>query len=277
LDNGLHCVTTSRLELGRSAPIGQEFELIVLSDLEFQLTLQTHISPPADLEGSPAPAMNKASKSPIKRSAFSRFLASPKKKREQERQAQLQREEEDRARRERKAAQAAARARAPPTAWDLLHELVGDDGSFGRAYVCLKNHEDSCFGRPITVDVPLFNEWAIEDPNITSSMKSKRGNTVLRRPPYQVGNLTLQMLYVPRPKGVKEEDMPKSMNACVREMNGAERATFTEFDGHLSQQGGDCPVSHNTITTYKCISLLFFLVLASTLLPPFRSHSYRFP
>jgi hypothetical protein len=27
LDNGLHCVTTSWLELGKNAPIGQEFEL----------------------------------------------------------------------------------------------------------------------------------------------------------------------------------------------------------------------------------------------------------
>ena len=33
LDNGLHCVTTSWLELGRAAPIGQEFELVVLNDL----------------------------------------------------------------------------------------------------------------------------------------------------------------------------------------------------------------------------------------------------
>lgn len=43
LDNGLHCVTTSWLEMGKSAPIGQEFELIVQNDLEFQLTLQMKI------------------------------------------------------------------------------------------------------------------------------------------------------------------------------------------------------------------------------------------
>ena len=46
LDNGLHCVTTSQLELGHSASIGQEFELVVLNDLEFQLTLQTKLTPP---------------------------------------------------------------------------------------------------------------------------------------------------------------------------------------------------------------------------------------
>ena len=46
LDNGLHCVTTADLELGKSAPIGQEFELVVLDDLEFQLTLTTKLPPP---------------------------------------------------------------------------------------------------------------------------------------------------------------------------------------------------------------------------------------
>ena len=46
LDNGLHCVTTSWLQLGRSAPIGQEFELVVLNELEFQLTLQMKLEQP---------------------------------------------------------------------------------------------------------------------------------------------------------------------------------------------------------------------------------------
>ncbi|CRK23727.1 hypothetical protein BN1708_018055, partial [Verticillium longisporum] len=36
LDNGVHCVTTAWLELARNAPIGQEFELVVPNDLEFQ-------------------------------------------------------------------------------------------------------------------------------------------------------------------------------------------------------------------------------------------------
>jgi hypothetical protein len=242
LDNGLHCVTTSRLELGRSAPIGQEFELVVLSELEFQLTLQTHITAPAHLEGSPANQASRLPKSPAKKSAFSRFLGSPsKKKREQERIAQQARDDEEKLRVQRRAAEAKARASQPATAWDLLHELVGDDGSFGRAYVCLKSYEEACYGRPIIVDVPLYNEWAVEDPYIQSSIKSKRGNITLRRPPYQVGTLALQLLYVPRPKGSKEEDMPKSMNACVREMSTAETAGNAQWEGFLSQHGGDCP------------------------------------
>jgi hypothetical protein len=255
LDNGLHCVTTSWLELGHTAPIGQEFELVVLNDLEFQLTLQTKLTPPAKPEvAAPASPNKNPMKSPAKKSSFANFLMSPKKRREAERIAKQKQDEEEkqrlaleRRRTEEQHQAARNRALSNPTAWDLLHELVGSDGSFGRTYVCLKNHESQCFGRPIMVDMPIFNEWALEDAAIASSVKSKRGGA-LRRPPYEVGKLTLQLLYVPRPKKATEEDMPKSMNACIREMRDAEEASGRVWEGHLSQQGGDCPVSFDLMS-----------------------------
>ena len=246
LDNGLHCVTTSQIELGHSALIGQEFELVVLNDLEFQLTLQTKLIPPPKPIVTTSNAFKPSpNKSPSKKTSFRNFLSSPKKRREQERLAQQkhQEEEEQRIREQERAASRAA-ATATPTAWDLLHELVGEDGSFGRAYVCLKSHERACYGRQITVDMPVFNEWAMEDASISNSVKSKNGGSVLRRPPYQVGSLTLQLLYVPRPKGSKEDDMPKSMNSALREIAAAEESSGRAWEGFLSQQGGDCPVSN---------------------------------
>ncbi|KAF2144142.1 uncharacterized protein K452DRAFT_223987, partial [Aplosporella prunicola CBS 121167] len=245
LDNGLHCVTTAWLELNRSSPIGQEFELVVLNDLEFQLTLQTKLQPPPKPKAAPAAPAPAPPKPTHKKtnSAFGRLLTSPKKRREMERkqQEEIERAAALKAQQEREAAAAAKRANANPTAWDLLHDLVAVDGSFARAYVCLKNHERQAYGRPFVVDIPCFNEWAVEsDPNIASSVKSKRGG-VVRRPPYKVGKLTLQLLYVPKPKGAKDEDMPKSMSACIREMKEAEEIKSRIFEGHLSQQGGDCP------------------------------------
>ncbi|XP_014550549.1 hypothetical protein COCVIDRAFT_31739 [Bipolaris victoriae FI3] len=235
LDNGLHCVTTSWLELSQSAPIGQEFELVVLDDLEFQLTLQTKLEPPAvqQVVAPPTKIVNHKKS----HSAFRNLLSSPKKRKEQERKAQ---EEADRiALQEQQEAQAAAKRNYQATAWDLLHDLVGSDGSFARAYVCLSNYENQAYGRPLTVDVPCFNEWAVDNTG-GSSVKSKRGG-VVRRPPYRVGKLTLQLLYVPKPKNSKDEDMPKSMNACIRELKEAEQVKDISFEGTLSQQGGDCP------------------------------------
>lgn len=255
----MHCVTTAWLELGKNAPIGQEFELVVPSELEFQLTLNVKLERPAPKRVVESPT--KMLKSPTKTSTFSRVFASPKKRKELE---MRQKEEENRAARERQ--QEAHAVRTPPTTWDLLSPLAAEDGSFGRSYICLKDHESRCYGRPYIVDIACFNEWAAEETTATSSVKSKRGDShVQRRAPYKVGKLELQLLFVPKPKGAKEDDMPKSMNSCIRQMKEAETAQARAFEGHLSQQGGDCPVSFPFVQ-HPGIVLMNHIVLASPLL-----------
>lgn len=128
----------------------------------------------------------------------------------------------------------------------MVQGLVGQDGSFARAYVALSEHEKHAFGRPYTVDIVCFNEWAMEEVPMTigSSRSKKSVNTLQRRVPYHIGKLELLLLYIPKPKGTKDEDMPKSMNGALRELREAESKAkaVTTFEGHLSQQGGDCPV-----------------------------------
>ncbi|KAI9826369.1 MAG: Bud site selection protein bud4 [Thelocarpon impressellum] len=234
LDNGIHCVQTAWLELGRSAPVGQEFELVVLDELEFTLTLQTEEpKPPA----TPAPASPTKSTRSQKPSTFSRVFATPRKRKEMERKQQ---EEEQRVARLKYQAAQAKKAAMPETAWDLLHGLIDRDGSFGRSYFSLQEYEDRAYGRPITVSIPCFNEWATEDPGSGSSAKSRHGG-VQRRAPYQIGTMELQLLFVPRIKGAKEEDMPKSLNGAIRDLREAEASIARLWEGHLSQQGGDCP------------------------------------
>ena len=261
LDNGLHCVTTAWLELGKTAPVGQEFELVVLNDLEFQLTLQTKLEEP---KAKPVVESPTKTTSPSKTSTFSRVFASPRKRKELEMKRQ-----EEALQAERQKQQASKRA-VQPTAWDLLHGLVAKDGSFARSYVCLKDHETSAYGKPYTVDVPCFNEWATEDAHTMSSVKSKRSamnGGVQRKAPYRVGKLELQLLFVPKPKDAKDEDMPKSMNACIRELREAESATPQKWEGNLSQQGGDCPVSLDHFPTGLSRANLM-TVLETTFLHP---------
>ncbi|KAK7225755.1 hypothetical protein V2G26_013758 [Clonostachys chloroleuca] len=235
LDNGVHCVTTAWLELARNAPIGQEFELVVPNDLEFQLTLNVKLEKPtAPIKLNPTTTKTAKPKT----STFSRVFASPKKRKELEIR---QREEEERQAQQQRDAQARQR-NAAPTAYELLSPLAAEDGSFARSYVCLKEHENRCYGRPYMAEIACFNEWATEEPAFASSVKSKRGNTaVVRRAPYKIGKLELQLLFVPRPKNTTDEDMPKSMNACIRELKAAEERLSRNWEGHLSQQGGDCP------------------------------------
>ncbi|KAF2968896.1 hypothetical protein GQX73_g4691 [Xylaria multiplex] len=237
LDNGVHCVTTAWLELARNAPIGQEFELVVPNDLEFQLTLNVKLEKPKEPKHIPTSPI-KISKP--KTSAFSRVFASPKKRKEIE--ARQRAEEEAYAQAQRVAASKMSLA---PTAWDLLSPLAAEDGSFARSYVCLKEHESRCYGRPYMVEIAAFNEWATEDAGFASSVKSKRSgipsNSIVRRAPYKIGKLEVQLLFVPHPKGSTDDDMPKSMNSCIRELKAAEERLSRNWEGHLSQQGGDCP------------------------------------
>lgn len=177
-----------------------------------------------------------------KQSTFSRVFASPKKRKEMEMKQQLEQQEKQR-----------LEANANAGHWDKLRSIVDRDGSFARAYVSLSDHEKYAYGRPYVVRIPCFNEWAVEEP---SSVKSKKGssvNIVQKRPPYKIGNLELQLLFVPIPKGAKEEDMPKSMNACIREMREAENTASRTWEGYLSQQGGDCPVSNSYICSIRLV------------------------
>ncbi|KAI1842297.1 hypothetical protein JX266_011465 [Neoarthrinium moseri] len=236
LDNGVHCVTTAWLEMARNAPIGQEFELVVPNDLEFQLTLNVKLERP---EPQRLPASPSKMTKP-KTSTFSRVFASPKKRKEME--ARFKAEEEAYAQAQRDAA--AKQRNVAPTAWDLLSPLAAEDGSFARSYVCLKEHESRCYGRPYMVEIAAFNEWATEEAGFASSVKSKRAGTstsVVRKAPYKIGKLEMQLLFVPRPKGSSDDDMPKSMNSCIRELKAAEERLSQCWEGHLSQQGGDCP------------------------------------
>ena len=236
LDNGLHCVTTAWLELGRTAQIGQEFELTVFDDLDFSLTLQTKLERPTSQASDVSAASSLESpRKKEKQSTFSRLLTTPKKRREAERKQQ---EEQAELARQRQREIEAQRANVRPTAWDLLHNLVGPDGSFAQSIVSLDDYEEKAFGRPLTTDVPCYNNWAVADS--FNSTKSKHGG-IQRKPPYKIGNLTLQLLYIPKPKGVGDEEMPQSMSACVKQLKEAEANVTRQFEGPLSQQGGDCP------------------------------------
>lgn len=256
LDNGVHCVTTAWLELARNAPIGQEFELVVPNDLEFQLTLNVKLEKPEPQQLPPSPSKTTRPKP----STFSRVFASPKKRKEME--ARMKAEEEAFALAQREAA--VRQRKTAPTAWDLLSPIAAEDGSFARSYVCLKEHEARCYGRPYMAEIAAFNEWATEDANFASSVKSKRNdasNSVVRKAPYKIGKLEVQLLFVPRPHGATDDDMPKSMNSCIRELKANEERSRRNWEGPLSQQGGDCPVSLLCPTQYHlCISLLTLIV-----------------
>lgn len=197
-----------------------------------------------------------------KQSTFSRVFTSPKKRKQLEQQQQLQQQQQMQQQQQQQ--QQRQEPPTPETAWDLLHGLVARDGSFARSYVCLKDFESKAYGRPYTTDINCFNEWAVD----TASVKSKKGLQgalqPARKAPYKIGKLEVQLMFVPKPKGASDvppprfsfynlqsltnmqKELPKSMSAAIRELREAEATLNKTWEGNLSQQGGDCPVSSPT-------------------------------
>lgn len=173
------------------------------------MTLQTKLEkPPPKAVATPPTPPPQPQKMPKPKSTFSRVFISPKKRKELERQ---QREQQQLLQQQQQQAQAQAQAQKtqpeePLSAWELLNGLVARDGSFARSYVCLKDFEQKAYGRPFITEINCFNEWAIEP----GSLKTKRGNNPVRRPPYRIGKLEVQMLFVPKPPGMTDVRLPPS-------------------------------------------------------------------
>ncbi|KAK9375458.1 uncharacterized protein V1513DRAFT_443024 [Lipomyces chichibuensis] len=181
LDNGIHCVTTAYMNLTRNAPIYQEFELIVGMDLEFILTLKAKITRPATPVSRPPSPKKKES-----RFGIDKLFSSPKRRMPAE-----------------------SVSKHSPLALD---HLLGSDGSFARSYIAFSQIEKEVYLASKILEVPCYNEWATEF-DASRSRKAERVTTA----PYAIGKIVLQLLYYP--KTHRNQEIPRSLNACLRELN----------------------------------------------------------
>lgn len=186
---------------------------MVLNDLEFQLTLQTKLErPPPKVVAVPPTPPPQPPKIPKAKSTFSRVFISARRRKELERQQKEQQLLQQQQQQQQAQAQAQkAQPEEPLSAWELLSGLVARDGSFARSYVCLKDFEQKAYGRPFITEINCFNEWAIEP----GSLKTKRGNNPVRRPPYKIGKLEVQMLFVPKPPGMTDVSLKLTCNITL--------------------------------------------------------------
>lgn len=233
LDNGLQTVTTPPVPLHApsfsgviSAKIGQEFELLVGMDLELVLTLNVHMDaleaplrPRREVKVEPHRAESTPPPSP-KKSGGIRGLLSPKKHKRQptdktppvitDNQHQSYLKDE----RDHDMAMESYRRRS-----NLWKGVTGPDGQLARGYLFESHYEADIFGRPQTYSLPLYNEWQGEDPK-------------------HLCDLQVTLMYVP--KLFSSENIPTSMQACIKELETARRNRGLRFEGYLTQNGGDC-------------------------------------
>ncbi|KAL1660917.1 hypothetical protein GGF50DRAFT_62111 [Schizophyllum commune] len=221
LNNGIHFVTTPEVVLQQTSVIEQEFELIEHSKLEFTLTLkikrEPHITaqfkalvPPRPVAPPPPPPVvhQTSSKSSGLRSLFG-GSSSPKKHKHMSQPAP-----------------APAPIRQPvPRLADNFARYLKPDGTMARAFVSYKEIAPHCDTRLFSTTYPLIGQ--------RFELGGKWSNL-------QVGEIQLQVFRLPPLPGIPQNQMPQSLDECVRGLRHMHWHKVTYFEGTLTQNGGDC-------------------------------------
>ncbi|KAJ8076404.1 Bud site selection protein bud4 [Marasmius tenuissimus] len=226
LNNGIHFVTTPECRLAKECPIGQEFELIEHSKLEFTLTLKVKRDPhiitqfkalaPPPPQPRPPPMVQQASSSSKSSSRsggmFGLFSSSPKKSKDKEKERVL----------------IPVNEFPPPPVHRLPENLaryMKPDGTFARAFISFKDIAQRCDTKLFETSFPLIGQ-RLELGGKASTL--------------QVGEMVLQMFRLPPLPGIPPEQLPQSLDECHRGLRHVNWHKVTYFEGTLTQSGGDC-------------------------------------
>lgn len=115
----------------------------------------------------------------------------------------------------------------PKEATDSWKNLFAVDGLFARCYVDLEQYLTQVSGTARNFNLTCFNEWA--------TIPGSQGKL---REPYSVAQLEVKMLFVPRTEPY--EILPLSIKAAYECLDEIKKEHFTEVEGYLHQEGGDC-------------------------------------
>ncbi|KAF9243107.1 hypothetical protein BU15DRAFT_72306 [Melanogaster broomeanus] len=209
LNNGIHFVTTPETRLSKDTRINQEFELIEHNKLEFTMTLKIrrdpHIAAQFKALAPPAPPPQPAVPPPKSKSGMFSFLSSSPKK-------------------------PAARATPPPPALphklpDNLARYLKQDGTLARAFISFKDVAARCDTRLFEISYPLIGQRA----------EASGGATTM-----ELGEIVLQLFRLPSLPGVLSNQLPQSLDECLRGLRHVAWHKVTYFEGTLTQNGGDC-------------------------------------
>lgn len=118
----------------------------------------------------------------------------------------------------------------PPVA--PLPETFGrylqSDGTFGRVFICFKDIVSHCDTRLLETSFPIL-----------SQKSGHAGETTVT-----IGEMILQIFRLPPLPGVPAEQLPQSLEECIRGLRHINWHKVTYHEGTLTQLGGDCSVSY---------------------------------
>ncbi|CAK9441449.1 uncharacterized protein LODBEIA_P53170 [Lodderomyces beijingensis] len=117
----------------------------------------------------------------------------------------------------------------PSEVRDSWANKLANDGSFARCYVDLEQFESQITGRLRKFDLDCFNEWETTNDKVP-----------VRRKPYKIASLEVEMLFVPRSD--PREILPTSIRSAFSTLEELKKEADVSFEGFLHQEGGDCDI-----------------------------------
>ena len=120
-------------------------------------------------------------------------------------------------------------APAPPHKLpDNLARYLKQDGTLARAFISFKDIAARCDVRLLEVKYPLIGQRS----------EVSGGATTM-----ELGEIVLQIFRLPSLPSVMSNQLPLSLDECLRGLRHVAWHKVTYFEGTLTQNGGDCTVS----------------------------------
>lgn len=220
LDNGIDYIRTPYGTLEEGARVNQEFALVEHANFEFTLGLEIRRDPhivkmnQANLSVRASQAMSDTSSTTSsKPSGLRGFFHSPRKP------------------------QARQVVRPQPNNEDNISRyFAAGDSTIARSHIAFKPIAKNCDARLLEIRYPMFGFHEM------SGNKEKR----------QVCKITLQMFRLPPLPGLDQDQLPQSIEECLRGMRHHAWHQHEYQDGTLTQRGGDCKVRGFAFIVQPC-------------------------
>lgn len=116
----------------------------------------------------------------------------------------------------------------PQEVQDAWKNKFAADGSFARCYIDLEQYELQITGIARNFNITCFNEWET----------TAAGGKVTQRQPYQIAQLEVKMLFVPRTEPY--EVLPTSIKTAYESLDELRFESHLSLEGYMHQDGGDC-------------------------------------
>ncbi len=154
-----------------------------------------------------------------------------------------------------KKASRAPKSMAPPLAFsqpvdqpeNICHYFSTGDSTVGKTHIAFKPIAKNCDARLLEIRYPMSGYIRKAKTLAAASARDSRGLPLVPEEvapvKRQICKVTLQIFRLPPLPGLTQEQLPQSIDECLRGMRHHAWHEHEYYEGGMTQRGGDCSVS----------------------------------